>query len=62
MTEQEKQEVDDMVKDMCNNVLKRTIEENNVSDLGTCGIDMSDPYNILMVAGVVESTGLMNKE
>ena len=54
MTEVEKKELDtevkDICKDICNNVLQRVIDENGITDLGTCGIDMSEPKNIVMVS------------
>jgi hypothetical protein len=61
MTEQEKTEIDtlanEVVRDIASNVLERVIKEKNISDLGTCGIDMTVPENILMVAMVIEGSG-----
>jgi hypothetical protein len=60
MNEVEKKELDteakDICKDICNNVLQRVIDENGITDLGTCGIDMSEPENIVMVAMAIEAS------
>lgn len=53
-------EAEEIVRDVCNNVLQRVIDENGVTDLGTCGIDMSKPENIITVALAVEASSDRN--
>jgi hypothetical protein len=39
-----------IVSDICSNVLDRVMREENISEFGVCGIDLSDPESCLTVA------------